>query len=103
MKIFLMGYMGSGKSAVGKCLAKKLNFYFIDFDDYVEKEAGKSVSEIFSNGGEKKFRELENKYLKKLLHINNAVVSLGGGTPCFYNNMELIKKNGISVYFEMKV
>ena len=103
MKIFLIGYMGCGKSAVGKSLSKRLNVGFIDFDDYIEKEFGKSISEIFSNEGEEKFREIEHMYLKKLIYKDNIVISLGGGTPCFNNNIELINMNGISFYLEIQV
>lgn len=103
MKLFLIGYMGSGKSTVGKFLAQKLSSDFIDFDDYIEKKQGKTISEIFQTEGEKKFRELENESLKKLLVKKNTVISLGGGTPCFHNNMELINQNGTSVYIEMSV
>jgi shikimate kinase len=98
-----MGYMGSGKSTVGKLLAEKLKMNFIDFDEYVEKEVGKSIIEIFETDGEKKFRMLEEHCLKKILDKDNIVISLGGGTPCYHNNIELINKNGISVYIKMSV
>lgn len=109
MKIFLIGYMGSGKSTVGERLSEKLsrrtvpNFDFIDFDKYVEKETGKSIEEIFDRDGEEKFRMLEHECLKKLLPKENVVISLGGGTPCFHHNIRLINKNGISIYLEMSV
>lgn len=101
MKIFLLGYMGSGKSTVGKKLAEKLKLNFIDFDDYVESASGKSIPEIFEKDGEEKFRVMEQKYLLEIIKKDNSVISLGGGTPCFHNNIELINKNGISVYIEM--
>jgi len=107
MKVFLIGYMGSGKSTVGKRLVEKLsrrdetNFDFIDFDKLIEKETGKTITEIFDSDGEEKFRLLEHEYLKKLLNKENAVISLGGGTPCFHNNIQVINNNGISVYLEM--
>ncbi|MEK6616439.1 MAG: shikimate kinase, partial [Bacteroidota bacterium] len=109
MKIFLIGYMGSGKSTVGKRLAEKLsrkeetNFDFIDFDKHIEKGTGKTITEIFASDGEEKFRMLEYEYLKKLLNKENSVISLGGGTPCFHNTIQLINKNGISVYLEMSL
>ena len=99
--------MGSGKSTVGKRLVEKLsrrdetNFDFIDFDKLIEKETGKTITEIFDSDGEEKFRLLEHEYLKKLLNKENAVISLGGGTPCFHNNIQVINNNGISVYLEM--
>jgi len=95
--------MGSGKTTIGKLLAEKLRMDFIDFDKHIEQEAGKKISEIFDTAGENKFRYLEHEYLKKLLNKDNVVISLGGGTPCFYNNIELINKHGISVYIQMSV
>jgi shikimate kinase len=103
MKIYLIGYMGSGKSTVGELLAERMKLNFIDFDKYIERETGKTITEIFDTTGEEKFRELEHQHLKKLLRQDDVVVSLGGGTPCFYNNIELINKSGISVYLEMNV
>ncbi len=101
MKVFLIGYMGSGKSAVGKKLAEKLKLDFIDFDDYIEKKSGKTISDIFESKGEEKFRSMEQKHLGEIIKKKNAVIALGGGTPCFNNNIELINKNGISLYIEM--
>ena len=95
--------MGSGKSTVGEKLTAMIHLDFIDFDDYIEKKAGKTIAEIFENQGEEKFRIMENSFLREVITIDNVVISLGGGTPCFFNNMELINKNGISVYLEMTV
>ena len=95
--------MGSGKSSIGKHFAEMMKSDFIDFDRHIEKETGKTITEIFDKDGEEKFRFLEHEYLKKLLHKENVVISLGGGTPCFHNNIDLINKNGISVYLEMSV
>lgn len=103
MKLFLIGYMGSGKSTAGKKLAAKLGLSFLDLDEYIEKEYGKTINGIFESEGEERFRELEHLYLKNVMAMDNIVLSLGGGTPCFYNHMELINKNGISVYFKMSV
>ena len=101
MKVFLIGYMGCGKSTVGKKLAAKLNLLFIDFDDYIESKTARNIPEIFESEGEEKFRTLEKKYLEEIVQKENCVISLGGGTPCFNNNIELVNKNGISVYIEM--
>ena len=103
MKVYLLGYMGSGKSSAGKMLAEKMKLTFIDFDRYMEEKEGKTIAEIFDTKGEDKFRELEHHHLKTLLSAQNVVISLGGGTPCFHNNMELILANGTSVYLEMDV
>lgn len=101
MRLFLIGYMGCGKSTIGRKIAEKLKMNFIDFDDYIEKKSGKTVSEIFETEGEEKFRAMEKNYLIEVTQNDNAVISLGGGTPCFYNNIEVINTHGISVYIEM--
>lgn len=103
MKLFLLGFMGSGKSTAGRRLAKKINFSFLDLDEHIEKDYGKSVAEIFETQGEVTFRELEQQYLKSILDRKNTVIALGGGTPCYHNNMELINSNGISLYFKMSI
>ncbi len=99
--IFLTGFMGSGKTSVGKKLANKLEKQFYDLDRFIEEKEGKSISEIFREIGESGFRELESKYLRELANQQNAVIALGGGTPCFSNNMEFIKSNGISIYLKL--
>lgn len=101
MKIILLGYMGSGKSTVAKELASVLDLPFIDLDDYIIDKEKKSIKEIFETKGEIYFRLQESKYLKELLdHSEDAVLALGGGTPCYGNNMELIKKESLSVYLK---
>jgi len=101
MKIYLIGYMGSGKSTIGKLLSDQLKLDFIDLDKYIEHETGKSITEIFAQNGEAGFRVMEHDYLKKVVTKDNMVVSLGGGTPCFHNNIDLINKNGTSVYLDV--
>jgi len=101
-KIFLVGYMGSGKSTAGKKLASKLNFDFVDMDKFIEAEYDMSIEEIFSKKGQSEFRAMEHNALKKLLTVSkNTVISCGGGTPCYYNNMELMNNNGITIYLKM--
>jgi len=95
--------MGSGKSTVGKKLAKKLKLSFVDMDEYIETYCKKTVAEIFEQEGEDKFREVENTCLKSLINEKDVVISTGGGTPCFYNNMELMNSNGVTVYLKMSV
>jgi len=98
MKIVLVGYMGSGKSTVGKVLAEKLNVDFFDLDDIIEKENKLSVSDIFKTKGELFFRKQENQLLTNVLNKNSFVLSVGGGTPMYFNNMKLIIQNSISIY-----
>jgi len=99
-----MGYMGSCKTTFGKQLARKLSYHFFDLDAEIEKNEGLSISEIFSEKGEAYFRETESKILTNLLrNKNDVVLSLGGGTPCFFNNLDLIKKQSLSVYIKLPV
>ena len=92
--IILFGYMGVGKSYIGRKLSKKLMIDFIDLDNYIEFHEKKSISNIFFEKGEVYFRNIENKYLESILNKNfKCVISTGGGTPCYSNNIELIKKN----------
>lgn len=91
MIIVLMGYMGSGKSLIGLHLSNNLDYNFVDLDNYIELEEEKSISEIFKTKGEIYFRKKESEYLKKIIsEKNNLVLSLGGGTPCYANNLELV-------------
>jgi len=91
MIVILIGYMASGKSTIGKILAKKLHYEFIDLDDYIENEEGVSVKHIFKQKGEIYFRKLEAASLNEIVKSkNNIVLSLGGGTPCYGNNMSTI-------------
>jgi len=101
MRIFLIGFMGSGKSSLGKELAHKLGLFFIDLDSLIEEITSSSISEIFSTQGENKFREIEHQCLKETFHAENVVIATGGGTPCFHDNMQLINENGISIYIKL--
>jgi len=95
--------MASGKTTVGTALAKKLNFRFVDLDHYIENKEDMMVSEIFSLKGEIYFRKLESKYLEELINSDiKTVVSLGGGTPCYGNNLQLIldADNTLSIYLK---
>lgn len=101
MKYFLIGYMGSGKSTLGSMLAENLDIPFYDLDAYIEKEENQSISDIFKTKGEIYFRNLEHKKLKELLSLKkDMILSLGGGTPCYAGNMNLLQENGISIYLQ---
>lgn len=91
MTIVLLGYMASGKSAVSKLLGTVLELPVLDLDDYIETKEGKTIPEIFETKGEIYFRMKEHSYLKEVLEIKESMIlSLGGGTPCYANNMNLI-------------
>lgn len=104
MKIVLLGYMASGKSAVGKVLAAALNIQFVDLDEFIEKNELLSITQIFETKGEIYFRKKEGDYLQKLLNLNeSSVISLGGGTPCYGKNMEFIKNKSSSFYLKASI
>jgi shikimate kinase len=102
MIITLMGYMGSGKSTLGKKLAKKIQAPFVDLDMEIEKKEDKSIEQIFNEKGEAYFRKIESAVLSEILgNGGDVVLSLGGGTPCFNNNLMLIKKMSTSIYIKL--
>lgn len=101
MKVFLVGYMASGKSTVAKKLAKKLGLDSVDLDKEVEKIAGKSIPEIFRMEGEKAFRKREQIELRKWLEKDDFVMATGGGTPCFFESMDEMNGAGTTVYLQM--
>jgi len=104
MKIVLLGYMASGKSAVGKALAQKKSMQFTDLDDFIEKKENLSIPEIFDNKGEIYFRIKEGEYLQELLNSEkDMIISLGGGTPCYGNNLDFIKNNSFSIYLKASI
>ena len=100
MKVVLLGYMASGKSTIGKKLAKTFSLPFIDLDDYIVSKENKTISKIFAENGEIYFRKIESVYLQEILNgKGNFVLSLGGGTPCYANNMNVINtSDAISIY-----
>ena len=104
MKILLLGYMGSGKSFIGKQLAARIDQKFIDFDAEIEKRENATISGIFQKKGEIYFRKLERKVLEEILSEEfSAVISLGGGTPCYGNNMDLIINSENTTPFYLKL
>jgi shikimate kinase len=103
MKITLTGYMGAGKSKVGQKLATELNLRFIDLDAEIEKDTNYSITETIFNKGELYFRKLERQKLEEILEQDNFVLSTGGGTPCYYNNIEIINKSTLSIYLQYGV
>ena len=103
MKIILLGYMGSGKTTIGIQLARKLYLNFTDLDEFIEEKEQKSIKEIFKQKGEIYFRKIEHKYLKQFINENESyVLSLGGGTPCYAGNLDLILKDKKSLSFYLQ-
>lgn len=100
IRVILIGYMGAGKTTVGKELAKSLGVTFYDLDWYIESRMRKSVKQIFDEGGEEKFRRIEHNMLHEVAEFENVVISCGGGTPCFYDNMEYLNQQGETVYLQ---
>jgi len=104
MKIFLIGFMGSGKTHWGKLLAEKLHLRFFDLDTVITEKENKTISEIFADKGEEFFRYREKEVLEELVKENeHFILSSGGGTPCFFNNISFMKKNGTVVWLNTSV
>ncbi|MEO6904376.1 MAG: shikimate kinase [Bacteroidia bacterium] len=99
---FIIGYMGSGKSTVAKKMATLLNYQLIDLDTYIENEQQQTIAELFESAGEKEFRAIEHGSLKKLMSSKNTIIACGGGTPCYFNNVELMNLHGITIYIQME-
>ncbi|MCX6231465.1 MAG: shikimate kinase [Bacteroidetes bacterium] len=103
MRIILVGFMSSGKTTVGRYLARKANMELIDIDEAFESRYKMSITSFFDLFGEAKFRELEHQILLDSFKHDNCIIATGGGTPCFFDNMNLIKENGISVYLKLHI
>lgn len=101
MRIFLIGFMGAGKSYVGRRLAELRQMDFIDLDDYIVEQAGKSIPEIFAQEGEMSFRLWEVKALRDLGNRDQLVIACGGGTPCFFDNLDWMNAHGLTVYLDV--
>ena len=101
MRIYLIGYMGCGKSTLGRRLAKHLNLEFVDMDHYIEMRNHKSVPQIFAEEGEAEFRKKERKALEELSEFSNIVIATGGGAPCFFDNIDLMNNTGTTIYMNI--
>mgnify|MGYP002509184415 CR=1 FL=1 len=99
-RIILIGYMGAGKTTLGKALAQVTDLQFIDLDWYIEMRYHRSVAQLFAERGEDGFRELERNMLHEAAEFEDIVLSCGGGTPCFFDNMEYIRSVSESVYLK---
>lgn len=101
MRIYLIGFMGSGKSVIGRKLANMIKFGFLDIDEEFERKYKISIDNFFTKYSEQEFRQMESKLLIDTKNLENYVISTGGGTPCYNDNISLIKKNGVSVYLKV--
>jgi shikimate kinase len=100
--LFICGFMSAGKTTHGKKLARNIGYHFIDLDQYTEKKFDKSITELFAEVGEDEFRSIESVSLQECIKDNQkTVIALGGGTPCYNSNIDLIKKSGQLIYLKM--
>ena len=97
-RIILIGYMGSGKTTVGRALAKDIGLPFYDLDWYIESRMRKKVSDIFAERGEEGFRQIERNMLHEVAEFEDVIISCGGGTPCFFDNMDYLNAQGQVVW-----
>ncbi len=104
MKVFLIGFMASGKTTLGGELAEIMGFRFLDLDDYIEVKHKKSIKVLFEIEGEEKFRIIENDALHEVAKMEgNIIVASGGGTSCFYNSIDFMNNDGVTVYIKVDV
>lgn len=96
--VFLIGYMGCGKTTLGEVLAQQMGVPFIDLDEYIERQQGMTVVEIFASEGEERFRQLETAALGEVAAMDGVIIACGGGTPCHGNNMTLMNEMGVTVW-----
>ena len=99
-RIILIGYMGSGKTTVGRQLAKRLGLMFYDLDWYITNRMRRTVAQIFEESGEEGFRKIEHAMLHEVAEFEDVVLSCGGGTPCFFDNMDYLNRMGETVYLK---
>ena len=99
-RIILIGYMGSGKTTVGKALSKETGMMFYDMDWYIESRMRKTVAQIFAEKGEDGFRKIEYNMLHEVAEFENVIISCGGGTPCFFDNMDYLNRQGDVCYLK---
>ena len=102
-RIFLVGYMGAGKTTIGKVLSQMAGLTFIDLDYYIEGRFRKTVSQIFAERGEEGFRTIEHNMLHEVAEFEDVLVSTGGGTPCFFDNMAFMRQQGTTIYLKVSV
>lgn len=99
-RIILIGYMGAGKTTLGKALAREMNLQFCDLDWYIEERYHRTVQQIFNEKGEDGFREIEKRMLHEVADFENIIISCGGGTPCFFDNMKFMNAKAQTIYLK---
>ena len=102
-RIFLIGYMGAGKTTLGKAFARAIGLTFIDLDWYIEERFHKTIRQLFTERGEDGFRDLEKRMLHEASEFEDVVISVGGGTPCFFDNMEYMNAAGETVFLDVDI
>lgn len=102
-RVFLIGFMGSGKSTLGRWLKNALGWSFIDMDEVFEAEYKTTIKQFFADKGEAAFREAERAVLHSLLNEKKAIIATGGGAPCFFDNLEVMNKHGLTIYLKLSV
>lgn len=102
-RIFLVGYMGAGKTTLGRALAKATGMQFIDLDCYIEERFRKTIAQIFAEKGEEHFRDLERRMLHEVGEFEDVIISTGGGTPCFFDNIGYMNSQGTTVFLDVPV
>jgi len=103
MKIFLIGFMGCGKSTMGRELASRLNLTFIDLDSFLEEKYFRTIPQIFAQEGEEAFRLKERKVLEEVSMFDNVIVATGGGAPCFFDNVDLMNNSGYCIFLDVEI
>jgi shikimate kinase len=103
MRIFLIGYMGCGKSTMGRALAASLNMTFIDLDTYLEERYFRTIPQIFAEEGEENFRLKERKVLEEVSAFDKVIIATGGGAPCFFDNIELMNNSGCCIFLDVEI
>lgn len=103
VRVIITGYMGAGKTTVGKALSRELGLPFYDLDRYIETRMHKTIPEIFKLKGEEGFREIEHNMLHEVAEFEDVIISCGGGTPCFFDNMDYMCEKGDTVYLKASV
>lgn len=98
--VFLIGFMGSGKTTIGRMLSRSTELPFVDLDQMIESKQGKTISALFEEVGEPAFRELERQTLLDCEHEKPSIISTGGGVPCYFDNMDVMKLQGITIYLK---